>query len=126
MIHGDKPIFEMDLVPSGEKHIKEYFLIHSSLDTIDMMVRSKKDYYLGQIKSDDTVLYAYVNPVRNISIKKKLDLSSSSVQRKKSINRWKKISDSFSIGLTRLLPWHSWILSTSPKTTFGQQFSNKK
>ncbi len=107
VIHGDKPIFEMDLVPSGEKHIKEYFLIHSSLDTIDMMVRSKKDYYLGQIKSDDTVLYAYVNPVRNISIKKKLDLSSSSVQRKKSINRWKKISDSFSIGLTRLLPWHS-------------------
>lgn len=64
IIHEDKPIFEMDLTPSGERHIKEYFLIHSSLDTIDMMTKSKKDYFLGQLKTDDVVLYGYVNAVR--------------------------------------------------------------
>jgi hypothetical protein len=64
IIHGDKPIFEMDLVP-GEKHIKEYFLIHSALDSIDMMVKSKRDYYLGQVKNDDLTIYAYVNAIRS-------------------------------------------------------------
>lgn len=58
----------MDLVPAGEKHIKEYFLIHSSLDTIDLMLRSKKDYFLGQLKSDDVVLYAFVNAIRTLNV----------------------------------------------------------
>jgi hypothetical protein len=69
VIHEDKPIFEMDIIASGEKHIKEYFLIHAALDNIDMLLKSKRDYFLGQIKSDDIILYAYVNSVRYPSVK---------------------------------------------------------
>lgn len=68
VIHGDKPIFEIDLVPAGERHIKEYFLIHSALDTIEMNLKSRKDYFMGQVKSDDVILYAYVNSIRTQTI----------------------------------------------------------
>ena len=62
VIHDDKPIYEL-AITSTEKHIKEYFLIHASLDTVDLIIKNKRDYFLGQIKSDDTVLYAYVNSI---------------------------------------------------------------
>ena len=39
-------------------------MVHSALDSIDNALKTKKDYYLGQIKTDDILLYAYVNAVR--------------------------------------------------------------
>lgn len=64
----------MDITSNGEKHIKEYFLIHSALDNIDIILKSKRDFFLGQIKNDDIVLYAYVNSIRNYSSKLELRL----------------------------------------------------
>lgn len=63
IVHDDKPIFEMELSQS-EMSVKEYFLVHAALDNIDLAIRSKKEYFLGQVKSDDLTLYAYVNAVR--------------------------------------------------------------
>ena len=69
VLHEDKPIYEM-VIANGEKHIKEYFLIHAALDSIDMIVKNKKEFFLGQVKSDDIVLYAYVNAIRKNWVKK--------------------------------------------------------
>lgn len=63
IVQDDKPIFEMELAAT-EMSVKEYFLVHAALDNIDLAVRSKRDYFLGQVKSDDLTLYAYVNSVR--------------------------------------------------------------
>ncbi len=106
----------MDLVPAGEKHIKEYFLIHSSLDTIDMMLRSKKDYFLGQLKSDDVVLYAFVNAIRTLIVTQILGWSWFSDPRRRSKSPSKKISKSSSIRPTT--PWRRCFstLYTSPRT----------
>jgi hypothetical protein len=64
IVQEDKPIYEMELSQS-EMSVKEYFLVHAALDNIDLAIRTKKDYFLGQVKSDDLTLYAYVNAVRN-------------------------------------------------------------
>ncbi len=45
--------------------VKEYFLVHAALDNIDLAIKSRRDYFLGQVKSDDLTLYSYVNAVRN-------------------------------------------------------------
>lgn len=45
-------------------NVKEYFLVHAALDNVDLAVKGRRDYYLGQIKSDDLTLYAFVNSVR--------------------------------------------------------------
>ena len=45
-------------------NVKEYFLVHAALDNIDLAIKSKRDYFLGQVKSDDLTLYSYVNAVR--------------------------------------------------------------
>jgi hypothetical protein len=44
--------------------VKEYFLVHAALDNIDLAIKAKRDYFLGQVKSDDLILYAFVNAVR--------------------------------------------------------------
>jgi hypothetical protein len=44
--------------------VKEYFLVHSSLDSIDLLLKNKKDFFLGQVKTDDITLFAYINAVR--------------------------------------------------------------
>ena len=46
--------------------VKDYFLVHAALDNIDLALRSKRDYFLGQIRSDDLTLYSYVNAVRTL------------------------------------------------------------
>lgn len=48
--------------------VKEYFLVHAALDNIDLAIKSRRDYFLGQVKSDDLTLYSYVNAVRNQAI----------------------------------------------------------
>lgn len=63
IVHEDKPIFEMEL-SAQEMSVKEYFLVHAALDNIDLAVRNRKDYFLGQVKSDDLTLYAFVNAVQ--------------------------------------------------------------
>lgn len=45
-------------------NVKEYFLVHAALDNIDLAIKSRRDYFLGQVKSDDLTLYSYVNAVR--------------------------------------------------------------
>ncbi len=34
-----------------------------------MMVKSKRDYYLGQVKNDDLTLFAYVNAIRKYELR---------------------------------------------------------
>lgn len=48
--------------------VKDYFLVHAALDNIDLTLRAKRDYFLGQIRSDDLTLYSYVNAVRTSTI----------------------------------------------------------
>jgi hypothetical protein len=60
IIHDDKPIYEIDFSQT-EKNLKEYFLIHSALDNIDLLAKSKKDYFLGFIKVDEMPIFAYLN-----------------------------------------------------------------
>lgn len=84
VVHEDRPIYEMDFSGS-ERQVKEYFLIHSSLDNVDLILKSKKDYFLGPIKSDDLSLYAYVNSVRTNQLTQKLSLFWCSDRRKTSI-----------------------------------------
>jgi hypothetical protein len=84
IVHEDKPIFEMEL-SAQEMSVKEYFLVHAALDNIDLAVRSKKDYFLGQVKSDDLALYAFVNAVRNTRTTQKSSSSSCSDRRRKLI-----------------------------------------
>ena len=63
VIHEDKPLYEIDF-SNQEKQVKEYFVVHSALDSIDNALKVRKEFYLGQIKTDDILLYAYVNAVR--------------------------------------------------------------
>lgn len=63
--------------------VKDYFLVHAALDNIDLALRSRRDYFLGQVKSDDLTLYSYVNAVRTPSITKKSSSSSCSARKKK-------------------------------------------
>lgn len=63
IVHEDKPIYELELSQS-EMNVKEYFLVHAALDNIDLAIKSRRDYFLGQVKSDDLTLYSYVNAVR--------------------------------------------------------------
>lgn len=84
IVHEDKPIFEMEL-SAQEMSVKEYFLVHAALDNIDLALRTKKDYFLGQVKSDDLTLYSYVNAVRTRPSTQKSSSSSCSARRRKSI-----------------------------------------
>lgn len=70
VVHEDKPIYELDFSQT-EKQVKEYFLVHSSLDNIDMILKNKRDYFLGQIKTDDILHYAFVNAARTSSSNQK-------------------------------------------------------
>jgi hypothetical protein len=63
IVHDDKPIYELELSQS-EMNVKEYFLVHAALDNIDLAIKGRRDYFLGQVKSDDLTLYAFVNAVR--------------------------------------------------------------
>ena len=72
LVHEDKPIYEINL-GDIEMNIKEYFLIHAALDNIELSVKQKRDYFLGQVKSDDLVLYAFVNSVRKYEEMQKLN-----------------------------------------------------
>lgn len=65
--------------------VKEYFLVHAALDNIDLALRTKKDYFLGQVKSDDLTLYAFVNAVRIHTYMQKSSSYSCSARRRKSI-----------------------------------------
>lgn len=56
---------------------------------------------MGQIKSDDIVLYAYVNSIRKTTITQKSEWFSSSAKRKTLTKIWKKILNSFSIRPTK-------------------------
>lgn len=84
IVHEDKPIFEMEL-SAQEMSVKEYFLVHAALDNIDLALRTKKDYFLGQVKSDDLTLYSYVNAVRTLASTQKSSSYSCSARRRKSI-----------------------------------------
>lgn len=62
IIQGDKPLYDVNFIQS-EKQVKDYFLVHAALDSVDQMMLARKDYYLGQVKTDDLAIYAYVNSV---------------------------------------------------------------
>lgn len=63
IIHDDKPIYELVFLTMEKQPVKEYFLVHASLDSVDFLMKSKKDYFLGLIKVDDQLVYAYINSV---------------------------------------------------------------
>ena len=62
IIHDDKPLYEIDFSQT-DKNLKEYFIIHSALDNIEIVAKSKKDFYLGLQKIDDMPIFAYVNSI---------------------------------------------------------------
>lgn len=51
ILHDDKPIYQL-YFNQGDRPIKQLFLVHSALDTVDDVLTKKKDYYLGQIKNE--------------------------------------------------------------------------
>jgi hypothetical protein len=77
--------------------VKEYFLVHAALDNIDLAIRTKKDYFLGQVKSDDLTLYAFVNAVRTPFPTQRSSSSSCSARRGRSTRDYSATSKIFSL-----------------------------
>lgn len=79
VIQDDKPIYEF-YFNQGDRQVKDLFLVHSALDTVEYALTKKRDYYLGQLKNDDLSIFAFVNPnqlrlllVLNLQSKKEID-----------------------------------------------------
>lgn len=79
VIQDDKPIYEF-YFNQGDRQVKELFLVHSALDTVEYALTKKKDYYLGQLKNDELSIFAFINPnqlklllVLNLQNKKEID-----------------------------------------------------
>jgi hypothetical protein len=51
VIQDDKPIYEF-YFNQGDRQVKELFLVHSALDTVEYALTKKRDYYLGPLKND--------------------------------------------------------------------------
>lgn len=59
ILHGDKPIYEYNF--SKPEKLQTYFMIHASLDTIDYTLPKRREFYLGQLKTDELPIFCYVN-----------------------------------------------------------------
>ncbi len=79
VLHDDKPIYEF-YFNQGDRQVKQLFLVHSALDTVQYALTKRRDYYIGQLKNDEMAIFAFVNPnqlrlllVLNLQNKKEID-----------------------------------------------------
>lgn len=58
ILHEDKPIFEHCFIP---QKLQNYFIVHSALDSLTYTLKQKRDFYIGQLKSEDSPIFCFVN-----------------------------------------------------------------